>query len=146
MDNQEDNVPKPAISFNVVGLDAKLPQRATSSSVGYDLFVAVPVLIPKGETRKVDSGLEVNINDPNYYLMVMGKTDYLTKGLLINTQIIDNEYKGVLYIIVTNLSGNDYTFQSSERLGQITVMKKYDMDIYALPEHLIQMQRQQRSK
>ena len=43
--------------------DINLPKRATTGSAGYDFFMPDAVLLKKGETVLVPTGIRVKIND-----------------------------------------------------------------------------------
>ncbi|SRR5258706_10375995 len=47
-------------------LEASLPHKATAGSAGYDLFAAESVLIPAGETRTIDTKLQIALPDGFY--------------------------------------------------------------------------------
>ena len=43
--------------------DIILPKRATTGSAGYDFYIPDAVMLKKGETVLVPTGIRVNIND-----------------------------------------------------------------------------------
>lgn len=102
---------------------AKLPERSTAGSVGYDLFALEETVIePKGFAL-IRTGLVIKA-EPPYALFVFPRSSLFKKKNLImpnSAGIIDFDYcgeKDEIKIPVFNLGEETTTIQAYERIAQ----------------------------
>ena len=92
----------------------KLPQRATKGSAGYDFFAPYDILLKKGETIKIPTGIRVKMNE-DYVLFLLPRSSlgFKYRLQLDNTVgVIDSDYyysdnEGHIFIKLTNDSKID---------------------------------------
>ena len=106
---------------------AKLPERITSGSVGYDLVACLDddVIIKPGETHKIGSGLAIAL-DPGYAAFI-----YARSGLGINRGIIpancvgviDSDYRGEVIVGLKNTSDIPFTVKNDDRIAQMVIAR-----------------------
>lgn len=103
---------------------AKLPQRATSGSAGYDLCadLAEPLELLPGERKKVPTGIAIGIGDAGIVGLVYARSGLSVKhGIApINcVGVIDSDYRGELLVPLTNHGQEAYVIQPGERIAQL---------------------------
>ena len=87
----------------------KLPKRATKGSAGYDFFAPYDILLKKGETIKIPTGIRVKMNE-DYVLFLLPRSSlgFKYRLQLDNTVgVIDSDYynsanEGHIFIKLTN--------------------------------------------
>jgi len=106
---------------------AKLPERKTPGSVGYDISACldVDVTIAPGETYKIGSGFAIALK-PGYAAFI-----YARSGLGINNGIIpancvgviDSDYRGEVIVGLKNTSDIAFTVKDGDRIAQMIITK-----------------------
>jgi len=106
---------------------ARLPERKTAGSAGYDLSACLDekIIIEPGETFKVGSGLAIAL-EPGYAAFI-----YARSGLGINhgitpancVGVIDSDYRGEVIVGLKNFSNTPYTIKDGDRIAQMVINK-----------------------
>ena len=106
---------------------AKLPERQTAGSVGYDISACLDgeVTITQGETRKIGSGFAIAL-EPGYAAFL-----YARSGLGINhgvipancVGVVDSDYRGEVIVGLKNTSDKPYTVKDGDRIAQMVIAK-----------------------
>ena len=107
--------------------NAKLPERQTVGSVGYDIsaYLENEVIIAKGETKKIGSGFAIAL-EPGYAAFL-----YARSGLGINhgivpancVGVVDSDYRGEVIVGLKNTSDTPYTVKNGDRIAQMVITK-----------------------
>ena len=98
---------------------AQLPTKSFADDAGYDLYCAESVVIPPGEFRDISIGIAVEPPPGVWYRIVGRSSTFRKRGLLVIEGIIDQGYRGELFVAVTNLGDEDAHVVSGERLAQM---------------------------
>lgn len=106
---------------------AKIPQRATRGSAGYDLCACIgaPVTILPGETVKIGTGVAIEIPGADIAGFVFARSGLATKFGLAPANcvgVIDSDYRGEIIVGVKNSSEKAYVIQPDERIAQLVLM------------------------
>ncbi len=109
--------------------DNPLPEYATSGSSGMDLraFLKEDLIIKPLERVVIPTGLYVEIPD-GYEIQIRARSGLALKhGLSLPNGIgtIDSDYRGELGVIIINLSKEEYTVKSGDKIAQM-VLSKYE--------------------
>lgn len=107
---------------------AKLPERATSGSVGFDIFALEDTVIYPLQFTLIRTGLVIQTQFP-YAMLIFPRSSLFKKKNLImpnSAGIIDFDYCGEddeIKIPVFNLSDKVVTIQASEKIAQAIFVK-----------------------
>lgn len=107
--------------------NAVLPQRMTAQSAGLDLAACLdePLTIPSGCTKKVPTGIAVQLDaQSGYVLLTYARSSLATKQGLAPANcvgVIDIDYRGEIFIPLHNSSGISQTISHGERIAQLVV-------------------------
>ena len=106
---------------------AKLPERQTAGSAGYDISACLDqeVVVNQGETQKIGSGFAIAL-EPGYAAFI-----YARSGLGINhgivpancVGVIDSDYRGEIIVGLKNTSDVTYTVKNGDRIAQMVITK-----------------------
>lgn len=117
---------------------AKLPERATGGSAGFDLRACIehPEVIPAGEARAFPTGLAAAIPQGAVGL-VFGRSGLgFRHGIAPSNAVgvIDSDYRGEICVSLRNHSGADYTVSPNERIAQLVLVPVLRCDICEVEE------------
>ena len=104
--------------------EISLPKRATAGSAGYDIFAPCDVVVKKGETALIATGIKAEMPQ-NVVLLILPRSGlgFKYKLRLCNTVgVIDAEYRGEIMVALHNHSDAEQTVDSGERIAQLVVM------------------------
>jgi len=107
---------------------AKLPEKSTEGSVGYDLFSLEEVSLEPGEFTLIRTGLVIQ-TEPPYALFIFPRSSlFKKKGLIMpnSAGIIDFDYCGEedeIKIPVVNLGKTKVTIKAHEKIAQAVFIK-----------------------
>ena len=103
---------------------ATLPTRAHEHDAGLDLYASETVMIYKDMTRKVPTGIAVDI-PPGYEATIRprsGKT--ANTALRVNIGTIDSGYTGEIHIICDCYNSEPfYRVEQGEKIAQLVIQK-----------------------
>ena len=104
--------------------DAKIPERATEGSAGFDLFSLEPYNLMPGNRADISTGIGVMIPD-GHVGMVCPRSGMAIKWgvtVLNGPGIIDHDYRGELRVILINFSPMPYHISVGDAIAQIVVI------------------------
>lgn len=116
------------MKFIKVHEDAKLPERATINSAGYDFYVNETVTIPPNEVRILKTGVSFEglPADSFIQLALRSSVSFKRPVMMANgVGIIDSDYAGhEIGVILYNRSNNIFvTIEKGERIAQGIILK-----------------------
>jgi dUTP pyrophosphatase len=114
--------------FQKLHPDAVIPTRKYDDDIGWDLTVRTDrsIVIPPGEFQDLPCDLAVQLPVGSWGMLV-GRSSALRKhGLLVNTGIIDEGYRGQLFAGAFNVGRKAVVVQNGWRLAQLIVVPRYE--------------------
>lgn len=106
-----------------------VPEYATSGSAGMDIRAAITegIVLRPGQIELVPTNISVEI-PVGYEIQVRPRSGLAVKhgiGVLNSPGTIDSDYRGEIKIILINLSKEDFTITSGDRIAQLVLSKVY---------------------
>ncbi len=116
-----------------------LPEYATLGSSGLDLkaYLQEPLTLKPLERKIIPTGLYISI-PVGYEVQVRARSGMAIKhGITVINGIgtIDSDYRGEIGVLLVNLSNEDYTINSGDKIAQM-VLSKYEQVEFELVESL----------
>ena len=107
-----------------LGREFPLPEYATASSAGLDLraMLDAPLVLERGASALIASGIAIHIEDPSLCAMVLPRSGLGHKhGIVLGNLVglIDADYQGPLMISCWNRSEQAFTIVPGERIAQL---------------------------
>jgi len=109
---------------------ATLPEYKTLLSAGADLVAIESVTLAHGDTHKFRTGL-VFEPPPGYHLKVRQRSGLSTKYpnyIMNNTGVIDEDYRGEVFIPIKNNSPDYMRIKAGDRIAQIMIEPTLHVD------------------
>ena len=105
---------------------AKVPERATSGSAGFDLFALLDkdLMVYPHQPVKIHTGIALSMPNNQMVGLIYPRSGLASKFGLIPSNcvgVIDSDYRGELRVPMVNLSDTPYTIQPGERVAQLCI-------------------------
>lgn len=81
----------------------KLPHKVRKSDAGFDLFATEDITLYPGQSGKTPLNVRLKL-PPNTYAEITTKSGLGSKGHSVRAGIIDEEYRGIINVIHSNVS------------------------------------------
>lgn len=100
----------------------QVPTRGHSDDAGLDIYITEGQWINPGSTVDIKTDIAIQIPE-GFWVMLVGRSSTLRKrGLLVNTGVIDEGYRGELFINLHNTGKHSVQVLEGERLAQMIVL------------------------
>jgi dUTP pyrophosphatase len=100
---------------------------------GIDLPAAQAVRIPSLSFGVVPIEVSVELPDGHWGWIIQRSSTFWKKRLLVNQAVIDNGYRGELFVAVYNLGVARYDVEAGERLAQLVLVPLVTPTLVHLP-------------
>ena len=124
------HVSRHSIRIKRLHANARLPERATAGSTGYDLYACLeeplevgpePVRVPTGFAMEFASGLDVQIRP---------RSGLSSQGVLVVLGTVDSDYRGeVLVTMYTLPHRRSHVVQDGDRIAQMVVNRADEVSV-----------------
>jgi dUTP pyrophosphatase len=112
-----------SLSFKKLDPDAVLPERASQSSAGLDLYSIEAVSLKPGERRLVRTGLAVAIPEGFYGRVAPRSGLAVKKGVDVLAGVIDADYRGEVGCLLYNAGDEAITLPAQSKICQLIIEK-----------------------
>ena len=102
---------------------AKLPVRKHKGDAGYDLSSDEGILIKPREWKLVSTGISIAIPKGTYGRIAPRSGFSYKKGTMIGAGVVDESYRGIIKVLVFNMSENFIEIQKGDRIAQLILEK-----------------------
>jgi dUTP pyrophosphatase len=121
-----------------------LPAYETAGSAGMDIraYIEAEITLKPGERKLISTGLYIQLPD-GYEAQLRPRSGMALKhGITLpnSPATIDSDYRGEIKIALINLSGEDFTVRSGERIAQM-IIAKYEQAVWTVTDSLSETKR-----
>ena len=114
-----------ALQVKRVHEHARLPFRGSKGSAGLDLSSVVNLEIPPGSWSRVSTGIIIKVPMDTYGRIAprsgLASSRY---GIQVGAGVIDSDYRGVVEVLLFNMSKNDvFKVNVGDRIAQLIIEK-----------------------
>ncbi|KAH9850039.1 dUTP pyrophosphatase [Lenzites betulinus] len=108
---------------------ARLPTRGSALAAGYDLYSAEIKVIPAHGKALVDTQISVAV-PAGTYGRVAPRSGLASKFMIdTGAGVIDADYRGVVFVLLFNLSDKDFTVNEGDRVAQLILERIVTPDV-----------------
>ncbi|KAG1773911.1 dUTPase-like protein [Suillus occidentalis] len=108
---------------------AKIPTRGSSLAAGYDLYSAEKKVIPAHGKALVDTQLSIAV-PAGTYGRVAPRSGLASKFMIdTGAGVIDADYRGVVFVLLFNLSDKDFQVEEGDRMAQLIIERIYTPEV-----------------
>ncbi|TFK92937.1 dUTP pyrophosphatase [Polyporus arcularius HHB13444] len=108
---------------------ARLPTRGSALAAGYDLYSAETKVIPARGKALVDTQISVAV-PAGTYGRVAPRSGLASKFMIdTGAGVIDADYRGIVFVLLFNLSDQDFTVNEGDRIAQLILERIVTPDV-----------------
>ncbi|AUV65331.1 dUTPase [Alphabaculovirus myunipunctae] len=101
------------------------PQMATLGSAGYDLRTPGDFVIKPRDKHVVDTGISIELPE-NMYAQIKSRSGMaLKQQVVVFAGVIDNDYRGVIKVVLFNHGKKSRTFRRGDKIAQMVIQQYY---------------------
>lgn len=97
---------------------AQMPTTATEGSAGYDLYSVESGTIWPGERKTISTGLRLTCPQGTYFRIAPRSGLAHKDGIAVMAGVIDEDYTGVVGVILRNTGDAPFDFKVGSRIAQ----------------------------
>ena len=102
---------------------AQVPTRGSSDAAGYDLYSAEDIIVPAHGKATVDTQISI-ATPPGTYGRIAPRSGLAAKNMITTgAGVIDADYRGVVFVLLYNLSDKDLEVKRGDRVAQLILEK-----------------------
>ena len=122
------------LQVKLLSQSAKLPQKAHSGDLGYDLYASEPAAIFPNETKVVKTGIAIQF-PAGYGGVIKDRSSVATKkGLHTVAGVIDNGYIGEICIALYNGTDSLVHVTPGEKIAQLVLIPTVNFEVTEVDE------------
>lgn len=110
------------IKFKKTHPKAKIPAYALPGDAGMDLFSVEDKVIKTNKIEEIHTGINIEL-PKNTVGLVWDKGSTARRGLKTMGGVFDENYRGELIILATNVKKEDYVVETGDKIAQLLVQK-----------------------
>lgn len=124
------------VVLKYIKLDSKAyqPIQTSNKAAGFDLKSLRECIILKRGKFLVDTGIKIELPEGCYGRIAPRSGLALHHGLDVGVDVIDEDYRSEIKVLLFNNSDFDYTVKSGERITQLICIQIYHPDIQQVIE------------
>lgn len=128
-DNETRSEVQSTIRVQKLASNAILPTKTHTDDAGWDLYVTHDTLVSPGKWEDVPLGVAIQ-PPPGIWFRIVGRSSTFRKRrILVLEGIIDEGYRGELFVGCTNLGTEDVEIKAGERICQMLPAYTHTLDI-----------------
>lgn len=108
---------------------AKLPQRATTGSAGYDLCSVQNYELAARARTVIATGITISI-PRDCYARIAPRSSLAIKGIDVLAGVVDSDYQGEVKVVLINHGELPFTIQSGDRIAQLILEKIHILPVF----------------
>ncbi len=108
------------ITFFPFSDEAVLPFRGSAGAAGVDLSAAYETTVPARGHVMVSTELGVEL-ESGWYGWLTSRSGLAKKGIVVESGIIDSDYRGCIYVVLYNHTDKDFHIRRGNRCAQLIV-------------------------
>lgn len=102
---------------------ARLPERQTDGSAGYDLYADIEELtLQPGEIRRIPTGIAIEIGDVRVAAFIYARSGIASKFGVCPANcvgVIDSDYRGEIQVPLMNHGKEPFVIRRGDRIAQL---------------------------
>ncbi|WP_027122145.1 dUTP diphosphatase [[Mycoplasma] imitans] len=115
------------IKYSIEGGKNYTLSKAYDGDGGYDIHLPESFTIEPLETKVIDTGIIFELPH-NIHAQFMVRSSIAKKGIILANTIIDSNYRGHAFLIITNASKSSVSFSEGDRIASVMIIDSRTID------------------
>jgi len=111
---------------------AKIPTKATTESIGYDLYATNHLQIPANDNKLINTGLAMSPPKGTYIRIAPRSGLALKHKLQVDAGVIDPDYTGEIKVLLSNRDTEPFQVNIGDKIAQINLENAKTVPIQVL--------------
>lgn len=124
LDNSENE-----LKIKLLSKHAKVPTKGTEGSAGYDLYSAETKMVHPGKRVTISLDIALEMPRGTYGRLASRSQLSLCRSIDIGAGVIDNDYRGVIKVVVINSGPLAFQVQTGKRIAQLVITEIRETEI-----------------
>ncbi|KAI0761711.1 dUTPase-like protein [Irpex lacteus] len=108
---------------------ATIPTKGSPLAAGYDLYSAENKIVPAHGKALIDTQISVAV-PAGTYGRVAPRSGLASKFMIdTGAGVIDADYRGVVFVLLFNLSDKDFEVKEGDRIAQLIIERIYTPEV-----------------
>ena len=107
---------------------AQLPAKKTEEAAGFDLHANEDQKIEPGQAQLIDTGVKMEM-PKDLFAKIESRSSLAVKGIQTLGGVIDADYRGVVKIILKNMSNAPFQVKQGDRVAQMCFLPNLKIQI-----------------
>ena len=108
---------------------ARIPEKAHTGDLGYDVFADEDKWIPYGEYGLISTGISVHNSTYKYGFLIKDRSSIAMKGLFTHAGVIDAGYTGEIKVFFHNVSNTSIKIEKGDKIAQLIPTKVASFEV-----------------
>lgn len=129
------DISNPKIKVFKTSSDAVMPSKAFDDDAGYDLTIISKIKDFNSKTSLYDTGIKIEVEE-GYYTEIVPRSSISKSGYILSNSvgIIDNSYRGNLYIALTKIADDAIDITYPFKCCQLIIKKQEYVNLEEVSE------------
>ena len=101
--------------------EAIIPIKATSESIGYDLYAISNTIIPINDNQLIDTGLAMKPPDGTYIRIAPRSGLAVNQKIQVDAGVIDPDYTGEIKVLLFNKNKQTFQVNAGDKIAQFII-------------------------
>lgn len=107
------------LQVKICSENARVPSRGSTGAAGYDLYASVGVEIKAGSWGLIETDISIELPSNCYGRIAARSGLAIHHGIMIGAGVIDQDYKGMIKVVLFNWSSKDFNVKIGDRVAQL---------------------------
>ena len=116
---------------------SKKPEQATEESTGYDLYAADTITILPKNPQTIPLDLRFAIPAGFCGQIFLQLSILVNQLVIVDGGVIDSDFRGIVKAILVNLSDKTFTVRVGDRIAQLVILEKYNVNFEKVGERTL---------
>ena len=114
---------------------ARLPEKAHTGDLGYDIFADESVDLNPGERSLISTGIALRATNGKYGFILKDRSSMAVKGLFSHAGVIDAGYTGEIKVLLHNARTDEYKISKYDKIAQMIPTHVVDFEVKDVERH-----------
>lgn len=107
--------------------EAKLPEKANPSDIGWDLFCVEETIVPGTHRALVKTGIAIQFPDAVGGILKDRSSVASKQGLFVKAGVIDPNYRGEILVLLWNSTPLPIQIAAGAKIAQMVLMPSFQL-------------------
>lgn len=115
------------VEFSLLSNTARKPTKSSVNAAGHDLYSACEAVILPGQRKSISTDISIKLPKCSYGRIAPRSDLAVQYSIDVHAGVIDADYHGQIYVLLANMSKENFTVKVGDRIAQIIIEQIHDV-------------------